>query len=144
MDREKLLSLFDLTDRVAIVTGGTRGIGRAIAEGFLSCGAKVAVASREADACEQAAAELSSLGDVIGVPTHMGDLDAVSGLVDRTVERWGRVDIVVNNAANALTLPLGELTPEAWAKSLDTNLRGPVFLVERALPYLEKSGNGAV
>jgi NAD(P)-dependent dehydrogenase (short-subunit alcohol dehydrogenase family) len=144
MDREKLLSLFDLTGRVAIVTGGTRGIGRAIAEGLLSCGAKVAVASRKADACDEAAAQLSSLGEVIGVPTHMGDLDAVSGLVDRTVDQWGRIDIVVNNAANALTLPLGELTPEAWAKSLDTNLRGPVFLVERALPYLEKSGNGAV
>ena len=144
MDREKLLSLFDLTGRVAIVTGGTRGIGRAIAEGLLSCGAKVAVASRKADACDEAAAQLSSLGEVIGVPTHMGDLDAVSGLVDRTVDQWGHIDIVVNNAANALTLPLGELTPEAWAKSLDTNLRGPVFLVERALPYLEKSGNGAV
>ena len=58
----------------------------------------------------------------------MGDLDAVSGLVDRTVEQWGRVDIVVNNAANALTLPLGELTPEAWAKSLDTNLRAQTGL----------------
>ena len=144
MDREKLLSLFDLTGRVAIVTGGTRGIGRAIAEGLLSCGAKVAIASRKADACETAAKELSSLGEVIGVPTHMGDIDAIGALVDRTVAEWGRIDIVVNNAANALALPLGQLTPEAWEKSLDTNLRGPVFLVEKALPWLEKSGNAAV
>src|SRR3954469_4486245 len=72
MDREKLLSLFDLTGRLAIVTGGARGIGRAIGEGLLSCGAKVAIASRKADACETAAKELSSLGEVLGVPTHMG------------------------------------------------------------------------
>lgn len=144
MDREKLLSLFDLTGRVAIVTGGTRGIGRSIAEGLLSCGAKVAVASRKPDACEETAATLSSLGEVIGVPTHMGDLDALDNLVARTVDQWGRIDIVVNNAATGLTMPLGELTPDAWTKSFDVNLRGPVFLVEKALPHLEATGNGAV
>jgi NAD(P)-dependent dehydrogenase (short-subunit alcohol dehydrogenase family) len=129
---------------VAIVTGGTRGIGRAIAEGLLSAGAKVAVASRKADACAAAEQELSELGEAIGVPTHMGDIPAINALVDTTVERFGRLDIVVNNAANALTLPFGQLTEEAWEKSLNTNLRGPVFLVERALPHLEKSGNAAI
>jgi NAD(P)-dependent dehydrogenase (short-subunit alcohol dehydrogenase family) len=83
-------------------------------------------------------------GDAIGVPTHMHDVAAVNALVDRTVAEFGRVDIVVNNAANALTLPFGELTTEAWDKSLGTNLRGPVFLVERALPHLEATGNGAI
>lgn len=144
MDREKLRSLFDLTGRVAIVTGGTRGIGRAIAEGLLSAGAKVAVASRKADACDEAAKTLSELGETIGVPTHMGDLDAVDALVDRTVEKFGRLDIVVNNAATALTMPLGTLTPDAWDKSLAVNLRGPTFLAERALPHLADSGNGAI
>ncbi|MBM3658639.1 MAG: SDR family oxidoreductase [Actinobacteria bacterium] len=145
MDREKLAALHDLTGRVAIVTGGTRGIGRAIAEAFVCAGAEVAVASRKADACAETEAHLRSLGgEAIGVPTHMGDIASVNALVDRTAEAYGRVDIVVNNAANPLTLPLGQLTPEAWAKSLDTNLRGPVFLVERALPHLEASGNAAV
>lgn len=145
MDREKLSQLHDLTGRVAIVTGGTRGIGLAIAEGLVAAGAKVAVASRKADACAATEARLRSMGgDVIGVATHMGDLEGVNHLVDRTAREFGRVDIVVNNAANALTLPFGQLTPDAWEKSLGTNLRGPVFLIERALPHLQASGNAAI
>jgi NAD(P)-dependent dehydrogenase (short-subunit alcohol dehydrogenase family) len=145
MDASAFGRLHDLTGRVAIVTGGTRGIGRSIAEGLLLAGAKVAVASRKADACAETQAHLRSLGgEAIGVPTHMGDIAAINALVDRTVEEFGRLDIVVNNAANALALPLGQLTEDGWDKSLDTNLKGPVFLVERALPHLEKTGNGAI
>jgi NAD(P)-dependent dehydrogenase (short-subunit alcohol dehydrogenase family) len=145
MDREKLSRLHDLSGRVAIVTGGTRGIGLAIAEGFLAAGAKVAVASRKTDACAATEEHLRSMGgDALGIPTHMGDIDAANALVDRTVEAFGRLDIVVNNAANALTLPFGQLTENAWDKSLGTNLRGPVFLVERALPHLEAGGNAAI
>jgi NAD(P)-dependent dehydrogenase (short-subunit alcohol dehydrogenase family) len=129
--------LFDLTGRVAIVTGGTRGIGLAIAQGFVDAGAKVAVASRKADACRDVAA---SLGDsAIGVPTHLGDLTALHDLVAATVERFGRLDVVVNNAATAVSQPVGEFTPDAWEKVYDVNLRGPVFLIQEALPYLDKS-----
>jgi NAD(P)-dependent dehydrogenase (short-subunit alcohol dehydrogenase family) len=145
VDREKLQGLFDLTGRTAIVTGGTRGIGRAIAEGFLAAGANVVVASRKAEACAETEAHLTGMGgQALGVPTHLGEIEAVAALVDRTVERFGGVDIVVNNAANALTQPIGQFTPEAWQKSFDVNLRGPVFLVQAALPHLERSGHASV
>jgi NAD(P)-dependent dehydrogenase (short-subunit alcohol dehydrogenase family) len=145
VDRQAFDRLFDLTGRTVIVTGGTRGIGRALAEGFVLAGARVVVASRKPDACEQTAAHLRDLGgQAIGVPTHLGDIDALGALVEHTVDEFGGVDIVVNNAANALAQPLGEMTVDAWTKSFEVNLRGPVFLVQHALPHLKASSNAAV
>jgi NAD(P)-dependent dehydrogenase (short-subunit alcohol dehydrogenase family) len=145
MDRDRLRSLFDMRDRVVVVTGGTRGIGRALAEGYVAAGAKVVVASRKPDACKQTEQHLQALGGTaLGVPTHLGDLVALRALVEKTVDAFGDIDVIVNNAANALALPLGEYTPEAWAKSLDVNLRGPVFLVQEALPHLKRSRHAAV
>src|SRR4051812_12518693 len=140
MDRDEVQALFDLTGRVAVVTGGTRGIGRAIAEGFSAAGASVVVVSRKADACAQTQADLEAMGGAaLGVPAHLGDLDALPVVVDKTVDRFGRLDIIVNNAANALTQPVGAFTVDAWDKSYAVNLRGPVFLVQAALPHLSAS-----
>lgn len=145
MDRDSLRRLFDLTGRVVIVTGGTRGIGRALAEGYVAAGARVVVASRKPEACKETEQHLQSMGgEALGVPTHLGDLDALRTLVQRTLDGFGAIDVVVNNAANALALPHGEYTPEAWSKSLDVNLRGPVFLVQEALPALKQSSHAAV
>lgn len=149
MDQAKLATLFDVRGRVAIVTGGTRGIGRAVAEGLVCGGAKVVVGSRKPEACAETEAHLLALaaesrGDAVAMPAHMGELDAATALVDRAVDRFGALDIVVNNAANALTQPLGSFTPEAWQKSFDVNLRGPVFLVQAALPHLERSEHTAI
>jgi NAD(P)-dependent dehydrogenase (short-subunit alcohol dehydrogenase family) len=142
---ERMSSLFGLDGRVAIVTGGTRGIGRAIAEGFVDAGATVVVSSRKAEAVEATVRELGARGGaVLGVPAHMGELDDVRRIVDATTEAYGRIDIIVNNAATAVTMPLGSLTVEAWDKVYDVNLRGPVFLVEAALPYLLQSPSASV
>ena len=134
-----------MTGRTVIVTGGTRGIGLALAEGFVLAGANVVVASRKSDACEAAAEHLRGLGgQAIGVPAHAGSLEDLDVLVERTVAEFGGIDVVVNNAANALAQPLGEMAPEAMAKSFEVNLRGPVFLVQKALPLLKKSEHAAV
>lgn len=145
MDRTSFDRLFDMTGRTVIVTGGTRGIGLALAEGYVLAGARVVVASRKADACEQAAQHLRGLGgEAIGVATHMGDVDDLGALVARTVSEYGGVDVVVNNAANPLAMPLGQVTVEALTKSYEVNLRGPVFLVQEALPHLIASPHAAV
>jgi NAD(P)-dependent dehydrogenase (short-subunit alcohol dehydrogenase family) len=145
MDAAKLRSLFDMSGRVVIVTGGTRGIGRALAEGYCAAGAKVVVASRKPDACAETEAHLRSMGgEALGVATHMGALEDLDALVRRTVEAFGGIDVVVNNAATAVAQPIGEYTPEAFEKSMAVNLRGPIFLTQAAIPHLEKSDHAAV
>jgi len=145
MQAEDVKRQFDLEGRVVIVTGGTRGIGRAIAEATAALGAKVVVASRKPAACAETQAAIEADGGTaLGVATHLGDLAALRGLVEATVERFGGIDVVVNNAANALALPLGQFTEDAWSKVFDVDLRGPVFLIQEALPYLEASEHASV
>lgn len=138
-------TMFDLSGRVAIVTGGSRGIGLSIAHGFAAQGAKVVVASRKADACDLAVAEITEAGgEALAVPVHMGDLDSVNRLADATLEHYGQIDILVNNAANPLGVPMEDITPEIWDKSFTVNLRGPFFLFQRCLPSLLESDHASV
>src|SRR3954451_4491473 len=100
LDPQKLQRLFDMSGRVVIVTGGTRGIGRSLAEGYVSAGAKVVVASRKADACKETEEHLRRLGgEAIAVPANMGGLDDLAEIVRRAVDAFGGIDVVVNNAA---------------------------------------------
>lgn len=147
MDREQIKRLFDMSGRVVIVTGGTRGLGFGLAQGYVAAGAKVVVASRDEAACETAAQALRGEGgEAIGVPTDLADLGAIARLVSRAVDEFGGIDVVVNNAVAPASLhqPLGEMTPDIWQEAFDVNMRAPVFLVQEALPHLTASPHAAV
>ncbi|MFZ0713796.1 SDR family NAD(P)-dependent oxidoreductase [Mycobacterium sp.] len=129
-----------MSGRVAIVTGGTSGIGLAIAEGLVDAGAKVVIGSRNASICASTAVALTHRGGhVIALPVDMADLDAGPALVAAALDNFGRLDIVVNNAATASGPRHGHITPEAFAEVYDVDVRGPLFLVQAALPSLKNA-----
>jgi NAD(P)-dependent dehydrogenase (short-subunit alcohol dehydrogenase family) len=121
---------FDLSGRVAMVTGGTRGLGRAIALGLADAGADVIVSSRKPDACEQVAREIRERGrQALGHPCHVGRWADLDRLVDAAYERFGRVDVLVNNAGiSPLYSRPEEITEELWDKVQAVNLKGPFRL----------------
>jgi NAD(P)-dependent dehydrogenase (short-subunit alcohol dehydrogenase family) len=121
---------FDLAGRVALVTGGTRGLGLAIARAFSGAGADVVVASRKADACQEVAAELRAAGGrALGQPCHVGRWDDLARLVEAAYGEFGRVDVLVNNAGvSPLYATLADVTEELFDKVVAVNLKGPFRL----------------
>jgi NAD(P)-dependent dehydrogenase (short-subunit alcohol dehydrogenase family) len=121
---------FDLSDRVALVTGGTRGLGLAIARAFSSAGADLVIASRKEDACREVAAELRAGGGrALGHSCHVGRWDDLGRLVEAAYGEFGRVDVLVNNAGVSPLYPtLGEVTEELFDKVIAVNLKGPFRL----------------
>jgi len=138
--------LFDMTGKVALITGSTKGIGRSIAEEMARLGAKVVISSRKADACEQVANELKAKGyEAIAIPCHVGKKDDLQNLVNKTNEAWGSIDVLVCNAAtNPVYGPTSEMTDEAWDKIMDTNVKGTFWLTNMVLPQMAQKGEGAV
>jgi NAD(P)-dependent dehydrogenase (short-subunit alcohol dehydrogenase family) len=124
--------LFDLSGKVAIVTGGATGIGRQMAEGLAEMGADLVLCARHADRCEQAAEELSALGvRALGLRCDVRDPAEVQAVVDRTRSELGRIDILVNNAGTSWGAPAEDHPLDGWQKVIDVNLTG-VFLFAQA------------
>jgi NAD(P)-dependent dehydrogenase (short-subunit alcohol dehydrogenase family) len=133
------MSLFDLTGKTALVTGGSRGIGLMIARGLLDAGARVAISSRKADACEQAKAELDEHGEVIALPVDVSSEAGCIQLADELRDRWGTLHILVNNAGATWGEALETFPESAWDKVLNLNLKSPFFLTRAVLPMLEQA-----
>ena len=139
-------SWFRLDGRVALVTGGSQGIGLAIAEGLARQGAGVVISSRKGDVCEERAAALRGRGlNVRGMACHAGRLDDIRGVLEATADQFGRLDILVNNAAtNPFYGPVQDADPGVFDKIMEVNVRGPFLLCREAYPMLKESGRASV
>ena len=122
--------LFSLAGRVALVTGGSRGIGRMIAAGYLAQGARVYISARKAAACDQTAKELSGLGHCVSLPADVSSAEGVKALVGAFARHEDRLDILVNNAGAAWGAPFDEFPEAGWDKVVDLNLKTPFFLTQ--------------
>ena len=130
-----------LNGRVALITGGSRGIGRAIAERLLAEGTTVAISGRGEESLANAVADMSKLGTVVGSAVDVADGDALAAWVAATAEQFGRIDIVVSNASGG---GAGNTSAEAFQKTLDVDVLGLVRLVDAALPFLKASDGAAI
>lgn len=143
---ENIKAKFDLTGKVAIVTGSSKGIGLAIAKGLAESGAKVVLSSRKQEAVDVAAKQLQELGlEAVGIKCHVGNAEDRIALIDQTIKIYGRLDILVNNAAiNPYYGALEGCGEEVFDKIMDVNVKAPWILSNLALPYLKENGGGSI
>jgi NAD(P)-dependent dehydrogenase (short-subunit alcohol dehydrogenase family) len=133
---------FDATDKIVVITGASKGLGRAMALGFAEAGADVVVASRKVEACEIVADEIRALGrSALPLRCHVGDWDECGALIDATIAEFGRIDVLVNNAGIAPVPPsLLDVTSELFDKTFAVNLKGPLRLTALAAEHMTEGG----
>ena len=136
-----MTDLFDIEGKVAIVTGGTRGIGLMIAQGFVRAGVRTYVVSRKAEACAAAEAELRKEGDAVGIAADLADPEQLRRLAADIAEREERVDILVNNAGASWGEPFDTFPPSGWNKVMDLNVAAPFFLIQALIKPLEAAAS---
>ncbi len=142
----QLHRLFDLSGKVALITGSTKGIGKAIAQAFAQAGAKVVISSRKEDMCKDVAAEISDAGgEALAHACNISYKDQLQALVDATLNKWQRIDLLVCNAAvNPYYGPLAEISDEAYDKIMNTNVKSNLWLCNMVLPQMAGRKDGVV
>lgn len=138
--------MFSLDGKVALITGSSRGIGKAVAEAMAQAGAKVVISSRKAEACESVAESIrAGGGEAIAIPCNVSDLSQVQSLVDATLKHWGRIDVLVCNAAvNPHFGPSLEISESAFDKVMSTNVKSVLWLCRAVIPQMAERGDGAI
>ncbi len=140
-------SAFDLAGKVAVVTGSTKGIGRAMVEGLARAGASVVVSSRKQDLCDAVAEEIETAtgASVLGLACHVGEWDAIPEFVDAVQARFGRIDALINNAGiNPARLGPAEMNREYWRKIFSVNLEEPLRMSQCVMPIMREHGGGSI
>ena len=137
--------LFDLSGRVAIITGGSTGLGRQMAEGLAEMGANLVLCARKKERCGQAAHELKKLGvETLALGCDVKNLDQVRGVVEETISRFGRIDILINNAGTSWGAPVEEMKLEHWNKVIETNLTGTFLFSQAAGKHMAPRRRGKI
>ncbi len=134
-------NLFDVSGKVALVTGGSRGIGEMIAEGYVTNGVRTYISSRKAEACDATAARLAEIGECISIPADLSTADGITALVAEIGRREQRLDILVNNAGATWGEHIESFPEHGWDKIMDINVKSPFFLTRALLPLLEKAAS---
>lgn len=136
-------NLFSLKGKVAVISGGSRGIGAMITRGFLQSGARVYITARGAEALQTAAEQLSEHGECIAIPSDLSTLDGIKAFADEIKQREPQLDILVNNAGATWSAPIDDYPEEGWDKVMDLNVKSIFFLTQQLLPALRQAGNQA-
>ncbi len=134
-------NLFDVSGKVAVVTGGSRGIGAMIARGFVEHGAKVYITSRKEEELRKTEAELSALGECVGIPSDLSDNDGVAAFAAAVTAQESEVHVLVNNAGATWGADIDEFPENGWDKTMDLNVKSMFFLTQQFLPQLRAAGS---